>query len=284
MKKHLLLAGAVSTLLFTLGCNDSQPGDDALDTRPLKERVIALHGANNFRDLGGYHTVDGHQVRYGLLYRSGQLSGLTDTDQQRITELGLRSVCDFRTATEREHNPSQLPASVERIETCNGNPATNLMQVSELMKERGIDGVDWHQFMVDAYRNIALEYTDQYRALFQQLARPQELPMLFHCTAGKDRTGFGAALVLLALGVPEATVFADYALTNQYPTAIPDAYAPIKQAAPALFEARPEFLQTALNALEQRYGGVDNYLREGLGLTDAELSAMRHNLLTPTPQ
>jgi len=260
------------------------------DGSPPRRRV-PLAGASNFRDLGGYRTADGRTVRWGRLYRSGNLADLTPADVATLRGLELRLVCDLQTAAEREGRASRLPEEkpptfvhvpiyVEAMD-----PAVLRQQIlnAEVSAER------LARTVTAANRAYVTDHSDALAAVFRHVADAASLPCLVHCTQGKDRTGFAAALLLLALGVPVETVLEDYQLSNVCNAALtrrtlrrvlfgtffrvrPSAMRP-------LLEARPEYLRAALDAIAERWGSVDVYLREALGVTDAMRGRLRDTLL-----
>ena len=257
----------------------------------LAERRLPLSGTHNFRDLGGYATQQGRRVRWGRLYRSDQLSKLSEQDLSRLSELGLKLVCDFRGASEREGAPTRLPdvkpPSVELLEIA--DERFDPKQLEHRILTGDLEGIDLADLLVQGNRAFATTYRDRYAQLLRRLADPAQLPALFHCTAGKDRTGFGAALVLLALGVPEETVFQDFMLSNLYSarhierTLNGIRLASLLRTDPEivrpLLSVRREYLATALRAATEQWGSIDGYLHEGLGLDDATLARLRANLL-----
>jgi protein-tyrosine phosphatase len=256
----------------------------------VAERVLPLEGAHNFRDLGGYQTSDGRRVRWGRVYRSDDISKLSDEDIGYLSRLGLRLVCDFRSPAERADAPDRLPTP---------GPETAQLAISDstvdptVLRERILSGdlgeLDFAQMLVDGNRSFASAFTEQYREMFERLGEAQGLPALLHCTAGKDRTGFGAALVLLALGVPEQTVYDDYLLTNATTASRTERMlwfirlrslgrADVERIRP-LFEARREYLSAGLDEVARGNGNVDRYLREALGVDDEQRAQLRAALL-----
>jgi protein-tyrosine phosphatase len=257
----------------------------------VAERRLPLSGAHNFRDLGGYTTRDGKRVRWGLLYRSDQLSKLDDRDVEHLSELGLQLVADFRGPSERENAPSRLPEvrspRIEQLEIA--DESFDPKQLERRILGGDLDEVESAQLLVGANRAFATVYRDRYARLLHQLADPGNLPALFHCTAGKDRTGFGAAVELLALGVPEEAVRRDFMLSNVYSARhIERTLTGIRlvsllrtdpEAVRPLLSVRPEYLAAALDATREQWGSFDGYLREGLGLDDETLARLRASLL-----
>ena len=243
-------------------------------------RTIALTGASNFRDLGGYVGAEGRALRWRTLFRSDHLAGLTAQDQAQLLDLGLAQVLDLRMEPERLAAPNRLPASV----TQQALPITPwvLRQMHALHSTGHIPTPDDAlALMRQTYRTFVTEEAATLATLFQRLlAAPG--PLLFHCTAGKDRTGWVAAMLLLALGVPRAVVLEDYLLTNQLLQVDPA----ILQAGPpgvmpVLWRVQADYLEAGLDEIDTRWGGVDAYLSEALGLGPAERQQLAALYLQP---
>jgi protein-tyrosine phosphatase len=266
-------------------------------TREVSIRHLPLEGTPNFRDLGGYETTDGKFVRWGLLYRSGVLSHLTEHDFAYLTPLGVRVVCDFRTAQENAANPEiWIPGSnIEHVSLPIGSgSAKNKTTSLEDFLKTNPSTEDLKAWMTKTYGGFAFSNAPEYAKVFAEL-KQEQLPLLYHCAAGKDRTGVFSALVLLTLGVPENTVLADYELTNKY---LRDAMTPeaakklmassstpgLSQLSPdqrrVMMAADPEFLKSTLRQIDEQYGSFDNYRRTALGVSDSDVSQLRARLLT----
>ena len=251
-----------------------------------RRRHAGMQGAPNFRDLGGYATEDGGRVRWGLFFRSDDLSELSDADLERMRELGIRLVCDFRGPDERAAAPDRLPAA--------DPPEIALLEISDpsfsgqALRESITSGdaeVDLRALLIEANRLFATRFAPQYAAMFERITQPANLPALLHCTAGKDRTGFASALVLRTLGVPMQAVVEDFLLTNAYTAQkIERTLWTIRLV--SLFRADPErirpalgvepaYLEAAFGAIDAGWGSFDAYRREALGLDDARLADFR---------
>jgi protein-tyrosine phosphatase len=271
------------------------------------KRVIELAGGRNFRDLGGYSAGGNRRVRRGLLYRSGTLSNLTLEDHARLRDMGIRMLCDFRTRHEREREPvswdgdgrvalgwdydprlvsvSALLAGAQRatpVET----PAGAALRPSAQLA-RGA--------MMELYRRLPVHLAEPYAALFERLSAG-DLPLVFGCAAGKDRTGVAAALVLSCLGVPWETIVADFTLTNELVDleqvlfqdprggiGLDDEYRQLARVgreirAPFL-DASPEYLAAAFEQIRRDHGSIDEYLRVRLGVDEARSARIRAHLL-----
>lgn len=255
-----------------------------------RNRRLNLSGARNFRDLGGYRTTDGRSVRWGLLYRSDALHKLTSTDLKFMAALNLDRIIDFRSAHEKASEPDRLPAymKINYVEIPIHDASTRVWHESRDEFIKKVRELDPTRYMVDTNVELATQFTPEIRTFFHELSSAGGRPVLFHCAAGKDRTGFAAAVILRLLGVPEETVMEDYLLTNQY-------FLPsfrLEMAALRLFrgkkfadgvlgfmKASPEYLSSAFIALEHAHGTFENYVRDGLGLTEKDIERFRRTYL-----
>src|ERR1700759_867944 len=185
-------------------------------------RRFDLQGASNFRDLGGYATADGHTVRWRQIFRSNHLGHLTETDVGVVRELGVKHAFDFRGTDERR----AAVCAVKEI-AVHSLPIepTVVAALRARLQARALSSGDALDIMRESYRGYVRLNTHSFRELFAHLVN-DEVPVVIHCTAGKDRTGFACALILHALGVPEKTISEDYLLTNRFyrrdPTSAPD--------------------------------------------------------------
>jgi len=247
-----------------------------MDTLP---RAVFLEGASNLRDMGGYPAADGRRLRHGVIFRSATLANLTPRDVETIAALGLRTVCDLRGQAEAAHRPSRLPDGAERIAL----PIEPTVGASlrDLMLREQSTGEDVVALLRTAYLDYGTRFIGAYRGLFDLLLEPGRHALLFHCSAGKDRTGLGAAFLLMALGASRETVMADYVATDRLwerdyalPPGTPQGMAD------ALYATHPALLEAALEAAVAAHGGgVDGLLERGLGLTPARLVRLRDLLL-----
>lgn len=254
----------------------------------VKKRHIALDGAHNFRDLGGYASEDGRSVRWGLFYRSDALGDLTDDDVTKIGELGIKLVCDFRTAEEKADAPDRLPSdpTPEVLELEIGVEGAKLNELQDRILSGDLEGVDLRQMLIDGNRAFVTEFIDRYARLLERVQHAENLPTLVHCTGGKDRAGMASALILRTLGVPEEVVFEDFLLTNHYTQQrIEQILLFIRFA--SLFRTDPEdvrpilgveraYLEAGFDEILERHGSFDAFRRDALGVSDAELVAFRN--------
>ena len=253
----------------------------------VERRHLALEGAPNFRDLGGYATEDGRRVKWGLFFRSDHLHNLTDADLERFQALGIRLVCDFRSPEERSEEPDRLPAQnpPEVAHLGSWDEGFSAGSLREKIRSGDIEGEDFGELLVRANRMFATRFADRYAAMFARITRPENLPALVHCTAGKDRAGFASALILRVLGVPVETIYEDFLLTNHY--AAEKIERTILQARVFSFfqidgeRLRPllgverRYLEAALDTIDEEYGSFETYRRSVLGLDDATLRGFR---------
>ena len=258
-----------------------------LDGRRLvvAERTLPLAGGVNFRDLGGDRTAGGRAVRWGRVYRAGSLAELTDDDVAYLGRLGLRLACDLRSAEEVARRPDRLPPGAAVLAQPIAAEVGRLRQMFTLFRLRH----RIQELLQNAYTIMLDQNGPIYAAIIQMAADPANLPLVVHCTAGKDRTGLAAALLLLALGVPEETVIADYTLSNHAFDVLAGRMRPEMarlyalgfdeaQLQPFLL-AEARTLQGALAYLRRRYGSVEGYLRSG-GLDGVTLERVRQTLLS----
>ncbi len=256
-------------------------------------RRLPLEGTPNFRDLGGYETKDGRFVRWGMLYRSGVLSGLTASDLTYLSQLGVKVVCDFRTAQENTVAPEKWleDPSVVRIAVPIGANSKNGQTASvKSLLENHPTPEELRVRMQQVYQRMVLDSSPQFAKAFRQIIEGP-LPMLYHCTAGKDRTGIFTTFVLLSLGVPESTVLTDYELTAKYLTveaqkkmSTMSANKELAELSPeqarVLMAADPACIRSALAVISEKYGSFDNYRRQALGISDRELEQLKSRVLT----
>jgi protein-tyrosine phosphatase len=245
-----------------------------LDQRP---RRVALEGAVNFRDLGGYDAGGGRRTCWGRLFRSDSLADLTQADLRLLAALGLHTLIDFRLPLERQRKPNRLPPGT-RPETVEIGfiPEGTLDMLRQVFFGK-LDAAGVEREVLGHYRLFPSAHTREYTEMFDRIERAGGRPVLIHCTSGKDRTGFGAAMILLALGASREVVLQDYALTNQYRRDVGFLFSPATPRAviDMLTAAQPKYLAAALAAIDDGYGSTDAYLERALGLSPARREALR---------
>ena len=234
---------------------------------PAPSRLITLSGATNFRDLGGYVGRDGRPVQWRKLFRSDHLGTLTPQDIAVLSGLRLSRVADFRGADERAEQMCAMPGVA--VHSLPIDP-TVVQAMKDLMTAgRHLTAQETVRLMEHTYHAFVHHNADRFAALFAMLLESDD-PLVFHCTAGKDRTGFAAALILLALGVPRDVVMHDYLLTNDLLSmeGAPHSVVPA-DVIRVLWRVQEEFLHAALDAVDADHGGVDAYLTQQIGISAA---------------
>lgn len=235
--------------------------------------------------------MDGRRIKKGLLYRSDNLSDLSNDDQEELAKLGLRRIYDLRNENEQKTDPDTLPPghSIQLVAV----PFAFKALDESIMRKRILNGElnkgEIQKLMIDSYRTYAIDYRKQISLIIQGLAEPDALPALIHCIHGKDRTGLAVSAVLEILRVPEDIIMEDYLLSNSFWESETSrlsflAYFASFFRTPAseirsLMEARPEYLEAAREAAKEQYGSVENYIHEGLGLDDTTIERLQEALL-----
>jgi len=250
-------------------------------------RIPELEGALNFRDLGGYAAADGRTVRWNTVYRSGTTHALTPADVARLGSRGIRYAYDLRSNKERRSHPNRL-REIAKLDYRYRDHESLPGDIRRLLNSPDARAEHSHQVMIDVYQHLPYEFEDAFRALFLLLTN-REMPLVFNCTAGKDRTGVAAALVLTALGVARESVLEDYLLTEQFferscAMILHEGGAPLFGAVDRtvwepLMRVHPDYLDAMFDQLIKDHGSVDGYLRERLGLDTERIDTVRANLL-----
>lgn len=289
---------AVALYVFLIGLSLSAVSACArseMGTTPGQSLGIA--SVPNLRDLGGYGTSAGATVASGLVYRSNQLSGISPSDMERLAELGFKVDYDLRTAEERDARPDELPPGVEYVwlDVLADAPGAGPAMLERLMQNpeeanAALGGGKAEEGFQESYRQfVSLPSAKaSFRQLFLSLGDQNQLPALFHCTTGKDRTGWAAAALLTLLGVPKDQVIEDYLRSNDY---ILSAYQHAIDAfvagggdpaiPPAILGVKQEYLEAAFDEMQTTYGTIESYFSEGLGIDAAQQQGLRDLYLGP---
>ena len=243
-------------------------------------RRSLLDGASNFRDLGGYPTVDKRVVRTGMVFRSGALHALTVADHERLRTLGVRVAVDLRPPEEQEAEPTNAPfLRIVHVPLMRGE------------RTRGRSALaNGDGYLRDRYAEIVHDSAPEIGTIFRWLAHEDGLPAVIHCAAGKDRTGVVAAVLLLALGVDEPTVLDDYELTSEYAAATRVEELALKLSGSGLPPAvvagllgtSRSALADAIALLREEHGTVEDYLVGAAGISPADLTTLRERLTGPS--
>lgn len=245
-------------------------------------RAVVLEGSSNFRDLGGYPTPDGRQVQWGRIYRSADISKLSDQDLKTLESIHLAVDCDLRSPEEVQKAPDRLPTGVQYVHLPAGSEHVQMAKFYEAMK----NSTQKDTLLLQTYRSTD-HLKAKYKPLFDHLLTLKgDQSLLFHCTAGKDRTGIGAALVLSALNVDRQTILKDYQATNQFWKV--DRERMLQgmaqqglnpEAARSMLDANPAYLENTFQAIDKKYGSMDQFLEKEMGLTAPRRKALQDKFL-----
>lgn len=243
------------------------------------QRKVYLQGATNFRDLGGYSTSNGSKVKWGKVYRSADLSKLTVQDLAELEKRKIRSVVDFRGPIEIKQAPDKLPSNVKAINLPAGSHQVNPNGIYLQLKTKVATDSMMRSFygLTDS---LAFRYKPFFAAL---LIQPAESALLFHCTAGKDRTGMAAAFFLTALGVSKEQVMADYVASNYYRSDENKRMMPrlksigfSDEMVQDLMGVKESYLETTFQSIIAKYGSLETYFQRELGLGKNELTKLQN--------
>ncbi len=257
-------------------------------------RVLDLPGSCNLRDFGGYATRDGRYVRRGRLFRSGTMTRLAPSSVAALRGYGLRAICDLRRTDERQRQPNPDFGADVRAFEWDTQAESSPLRASGVRNSASDD--EARALMVEMYRGIPFLLRRRLAGAFAALAHAGDGATIVHCSAGKDRTGVAVGLVLEALGVPRETVVAEYALTSQVVdlgeqlmrteaggfgmSATAETMLALPPNVRAIvLEAHPSYLDAAFIAVEAKYGTVEGYLHEELGLSQETLAGLRRRLV-----
>jgi protein-tyrosine phosphatase len=251
------------------------------------KRHVPFEGAPNFRDLGGYEASDGRHVKNGLVFRSGHLSNLTNGDHGLLKKLGIKLVCDFRNTSDTLKEPDKLPSdgSVKYLHLPVTHGIFDTSVVTEMINNGDTKFLD-DRYMIDGYKRNLDAFADVWGRVINCLADPAHRPLVFHCAVGKDRAGTCAAIVLLALNVPDEMIIFDYELSDHF---LADWVKSVHRRmnssridpdklAPFLF-ARRIYIQALLDYIRSCYGSVENYLTKKAGVKQETINRLREELL-----
>jgi protein-tyrosine phosphatase len=245
-------------------------------------REIKLQGAINFRDIGGYPTSDGRHVKWGKIYRSAELSHLTPEDLDKLQKLSLAYVADFRGPYEVKAAPDRIPATAIRVSLPAGSENTgDSVYMKHLLQSAKDSG------LIPFYSNIS-PFHDRYKPLFDELLQVnKDSAILFHCSAGKDRTGIAATFILYALGVSEQTIIEDYLASDYYRRnanekaiqGMMQFYKMDEATARNVLSVKESYIRATFNSIKTQYGTMDVFLEQVMGLTKDKRELLKQNFL-----
>jgi len=259
------------------------------DQRSSIKRLLKIPRVSNFRDLGGYLTGDGRTVKWGQLYRSGHLADLTPRGMDLLTNLDLSTIVDFRSTYEFQRHPDRVPEGVRLIHLPVMDQANREMsqEIRERIKNNHMEGFAPDQLITKAYRQFPTEFTPAFKTFIHAVLDAKSKPVLWHCTAGKDRTGYAAAILYRILGVDQEIIYRDYLLSNQYVKRLNKkmltvifvrgfkAYRMIKP----LMGVQLNWLRAAFDTIDGEWGSFESYVSDGLELSPTGVRQLQDDLL-----
>ena len=267
---------------------DQNTSGAAASHTPLHlRRILHFDGALNVRDLGGVTNSDGQQVRFGIAYRSDDLSDLSALDLAELEKRSVQTIIDFRDSQEADARPSRLPPDAAVLSAPFLQRDRTAGEVMEALLAGNLTEMDAQQILLDSYRRSTEAGIPAFTTLIRSII--DRSPVLFHCAGGKDRTGVAAAVIFSILGVDRDQIVEDYMLTNdrltdqsstfqlrlaEYPEESRDVLL-------ALGLAKPDYIELALDVIDGDFGGIEAYAQEQLSLSPAEVDALRELLLEP---
>lgn len=286
---RLIIISITILMLNTVQASQLHPLADNHKNHP-HQRVLALEGGSNFRDLGGYHTLDGKTVKRSMLFRSGVMTQLTPHDEQYLNQLGISRVVDLRSQEELALYPNHWVKHTPSIEYFYYPYSMQTMMSSDKSGQQPFN-------MVELYRHFPTQLKPQLTIYFNQLLENRG-PLVVNCAAGQDRTGMASALILSALGVPREQVIEDYLLSTRYrrpdielgnidinAAAQENLYAKmmlrfshngkLPKPKPLMTDDKIPYLVFALEEIDQRFGSVENYLNEVLAINQQDIEKLK---------
>lgn len=252
----------------------------------VSHRQIKFEKVLNFRDLGGIRTVDGRQVRWGKIYRSGKLEKLKPQEFDAMKKLDIKTVVDLRTDGEVDHAPDNIPPNegVDWIHIpITGITDEELERTNKEIRKQTAEEFDGAGKMETVMERFADQGAQDFAQVFSLLLDEDNSSLVYHCTAGKDRTGLLTALILSSLGVSEEVIMQEYLLSNYYRHEKMERNARLgahilgieTEASRAIMDVRPNYLNSSYKLMQSKYGSIQNYLQEGLGLSSQDLDRMK---------
>lgn len=293
--KIVWMVATIGLFAFSVGCR--HPMEKSVETNVTQTRHIALQGQSNFRDIGGYKTIDGRTVKWGQVYRSGELPRLTDEDVAILQKLDLRMVHNFLLEEEiAQRGEDRLPEGATLVNNPIRTSADDLVIAALDARKTGDFSMIPPDLNQEVHRILALDGRDEYAAMIRAVIDPANRPFVFHCSHGVHRTGTATAILLSALGVPWESVREDYLLSNTFRAEENEKR--IKQLTTgaaktlgippedvdttnivAFYILQSDYIDGTLEVIEEEYGSMSEYLHRGLGLSDSEIKQLHDELL-----
>lgn len=264
---------------------------DGYHSELVGEVIIPFKGAHHFRDIGGYRSSDGRRVKWNTFFRGDKLSDLTDEDIEYFKELGIKTILDLRSKKEVNSSPDPVVDGVKYI-NLSGIPelddTKDDFDMLSIFNKKSLVDFDGEDFLIKGYKSMVFN-NSAYKELVDCMENEERLPIIFHCSAGKDRTGFGAALILSILGVPEEKIIEDYLSSNIYRKSINDKIIEsVKKLTDnpkhiellrLMLEVKREFIEASFNSIKDKYGTMDRYLESEYGITKTKRKELKKRFL-----
>lgn len=249
----------------------------------VSNRMISMNSIKNFRDLGGYFTSDNSQMKWGMIYRSGNLTDATLYDQERIRRLGIKTVIDFRSEKSMKTHPLFLHPFIRKISL----PITPMdaAKLDEAMKNENFNRSDAIKYVQESYVGIVENYKKEFAELFNVLTNEANYPLLLSGSLGKDRVGLVSYFILYTLGIPENIIEDDYLLSNstidisKVVDEGKDMPEYMQEAVTALLSVNKAYINYAMEHIKQKYGSIDKYLEKELKVTSGKRALLKKYLL-----
>ena len=251
-----------------------------------EHRLLPMDGSHNTRELGGYKTTDGKTIKWGKLFRSDKLSDISKTDQAYLQNLGIKKIVDFRSEQEKAEDPNIIPTGISYVEMPISVDGAMRSKIEAVLK--GETDREVQSFLIDANKEFVTNYADVYENFLRGLI-DEDAPTLFHCTAGKDRAGFAAAITLIALGVSKEDVINDYMKTNAFTQErieeilgqieLMSLYQSDVEILRPLLGVEQIYIETAFRTAEEKYGSLESFIRDGLNISDEDIQKLRNKFL-----
>jgi protein-tyrosine phosphatase len=259
---------------------------DGVRELTIYNRHFTFNKVLNFRDIGGIRTEDGRQVRWGKIYRSGKLEKLKEEEFNAMRALGIKTVVDLRTDGEVHDSPDNVPENegVDWVHIpISGITDEELERTNKEIRKQSAEEFDGAGKMETVMERFADQGAQDFAKVFRLLLDEDKHSLVYHCTAGKDRTGLLTALILSSLGVSEEVIMQEYLLSNYYRYDKIERNARLgahilgieTEASRAIMDVRPSYLNSSFTFIKSKYGSIQNYLQEGLGLSAEDLDKMK---------
>jgi protein-tyrosine phosphatase len=259
------------------------------------DRFVKFQRISNFRDLGGLPAAGGKIIRPGVLFRSGHLAHSTARDIRKLSSLGIQKIVDFRSEEETAREPDQLPSKPEinvhhfRIQE-NGLPPFG-EEIRRRIENRTLNELDPSQLMIEMYRKLGKEYSSAYKNFFEVVKKSNGAPILWHCSAGKDRAGLASALIQKVLGVSDKIIESDYLLSTGRiaPRRRQLLLVTLLRGRKAgrflrrINEVDSNWLSAAFQAVEDQWGDFESYTTQALNLNQRDIHQLREQYLIKPP-